>query len=230
MKAVILCGGFGSRLRNVIGETQKAIAEVDGKPFLHIVIDRLISAGLNELIFCTHYQSDQVETALAAFGENLAQRATIVREEDPLGTGGAILNAINVLEIKGGFIALNSDTYVLADAYRLASESTAPTLIVREVEDCARYGAVRHDASGIVLEMTEKGVEGPGCISMGIYNFHTDDLARFSVRPCSMEKDILPRLIHNGELRAIRYAGDFVDIGTPQSLASIREMNFNSAQ
>jgi NDP-sugar pyrophosphorylase family protein len=227
MKAIILCGGFGSRLRNVIGETQKAIAEVDGKPFLHIVIKKLLSAGLSELIFCTHYQSEQVESALAELGGDVARQATILREQEPMGTGGAILNAIQVLGMCGDFIALNADTYVMAEAYRLARESTPPALIVREVEDCARFGSVSFDDSGKVLEMNEKGVTGPGFISMGIYHFHTDDLDGFPAVACSMEKDILPQLVERGELMVRRYSGDFIDIGTPQSLASIREMNFN---
>ena len=228
MKAMILCGGFGSRLRGVIGETQKAVAEVDGRPFLYIVVERLRTAGFDELIFCTHYQSDQVERALDELGGDVARKAVVLREQEPMGTGGAILNAINVLRLQGDFIALNSDTYVMDAAYRLARESVPPALIVREVEDCARFGAVRLDDSNSVLEMTEKGVTGPGFISMGIYHLHTDDLVRFPVQQCSMEKDIFPQLIENGQLRALRYSGDFVDIGTPQSLASIREMNFNN--
>jgi len=228
MKAIILCGGFGSRLRNVIGETQKAVAEVNGKPFLHIVINKLISAGLSELIFCTHYQAEQVEMALATFGGEVAQQAAVLRELEPMGTGGAILNAIKVLGVSGDFIALNSDTYVIIEAYRLARQSTSPTLIVREVEDCARYGTVRLDDSDQVLGFTEKGVAGPGHISMGIYHFHTDHLARFPTIACSMEKDILPKLVENRQLRACRYSGDFIDIGTPQSLASFRKMNLNS--
>ena len=229
MKAIILCGGFGSRLRTVIGETQKAVAEVDGKPFLHIVIEKLVSAGLSELIFCTHYQSEQVELALAALDEDAARQAVVLREEEPMGTGGAILNAIRGLRLQGDFIALNADTYVMAEAYRLARESPPPALIVREVEDCARFGSVSFDDSAKVLEMNEKGVTGPGFISMGIYHFHTDDLDGFPTVPCSLEKDILPQLVNRGQLRVRQYSGDFVDIGTPQSLASIREMNFNRA-
>jgi NDP-sugar pyrophosphorylase family protein len=78
--------------------------------------------------------------------------------------------------------------------------------------------------------MSEKGVVGPGHISMGIYHFHTHDLNRFPVKPCSMEKDILPQLIESGQIKAIRYFGDFIDIGTPESLSSIREMHFNTAR
>lgn len=230
MKAIILCGGFGTRLRNVIGEMQKAVAEVDGKPFLHIVIENLVSAGLSEMIFCTHYQSEQVELALAALDENVTSRVVVLREQEPMGTGGAILNAIHVLGFHGDFIALNSDTYVLAEAYRLARVSPSPLVVVREVDDCFRYGAVRFDESNKVLEMNEKGVVGPGHISMGIYHFHTDDLARFPVKPCSMEKDILPQLIEGGQIKAIRYFGDFIDIGIPESLSSIREMHFNTAR
>ena len=228
MKAIILCGGFGSRLRNVIGETQKAVVEVDGKPFLHIVIDGLASTGFNELIFCTHYQSEQVEQALIKAGGVIAQKAVVLREKEPMGTGGAILSAIDTLRLHGDFIALNADTYVMPKAYQLARESVPPALIVREVEDCARYGAIRFDHSCSILEMTEKGVTGPGFISMGIYHFHTDQLTGFPISACSMEKEILPQLIERRQLKGVRYSGDFIDIGTPESLATMRKKGFNT--
>jgi NDP-sugar pyrophosphorylase family protein len=229
MKAFILCGGFGTRLRSVIGETQKAVAEVDGKPFLMLVIERLVAAGLDELVFCTHYLSEQIERTLQDH-ENAAVRSSVVlREEKPLGTGGAVLNAVHSLGCTEDFIVLNADTYVDSEAYGLASRSSSPAIVVRDVSDCMRYGAVRIEESGMVSELCEKGVSGPGCISMGIYRLNPADLPDTGIVPCSMEKDILPRLVASGRLKAIRYTGDFIDIGTPESLAMIRQKGFTSA-
>jgi len=222
LKGFVLCGGFGTRLREVIGPTQKAVAEVDGKPFLHFVLDQLHKAGCDDLVLCTHYQSEQVEDALATFKGNSSVQAMIIREPQPLGTGGAILNAIAVSGYRGDFIALNADTYVSANAYQLALQAVAPALVVTEVDDCARYGAVRLDTGNHILEMTEKGIAGPGNISLGIYRFHTDDMVGFPNQTCSMEKDILPRLIQARKLKACRYTGPFIDIGTPESLSKIK--------
>lgn len=219
-----MCGGFGTRLRNVIGATQKAVAAIDGKPFLHFVLDQLYQAGCDELVLCTHYQSEQVEEALAAFNGQAPGQALVIREEQPLGTGGAILNALAVSGYRGDFIALNADTYVSARAYELALQTPAPALVVTEVGDCSRYGAVRLDGASHVLEMTEKGITGPGNISLGIYRLHTDDLAEFPNQVCSMEKDILPALIQARKLKAVRYTGPFIDIGTPESLDEIKKI------
>lgn len=224
MKGFVLCGGFGTRLRDVIGATQKAVAEIDGKPFLHFVLDQLYQAGCTDLVLCTHYQSEQVEAAVVTFREQHSCTVTVIREQLPLGTGGAILNAIEVTGYTGDFIALNADTYVLAQAYQLALKAPAPALIVTEIDDCARYGAVKLGEDRQILAMTEKGIAGPGNISLGIYRFHTSDLDGIPNQACSLESDILPKLIHANRLKAYQYSGPFIDIGTPESLEQIKKI------
>jgi NDP-sugar pyrophosphorylase family protein len=222
MRAFILCGGLGTRLRGVIGDTQKAVAEVSGRPFLAYVVDELASAGIDDLVFCTHFHSDQVEGALAALPPNKARRTLTVREPEPLGTGGAIINAIAASEHAGPLIALNADTFIESAGYATAARAKAPFLLVTPVEDCERYGAVKMDASGRVIQITEKGQKGPGLISAGVYGFSTEHLAGFPAGPLSMERDIIPTFISASRLHADRYEGAFLDIGTPESLQQIR--------
>ena len=224
MKAVILCGGFGTRLRDVIGDTQKAVAEVRGKPFLHVVIEQLRIAGFEHFVFCTHFQSEQVEIALKKTDSSEATEFIFVREKEPLGTGGAILNAIDEAGLCGDFIALNADTFVDAEAYRLAKDAETASLVVRHVDDCERYGAIHVTQDNKVDAIIEKGFKGSGFISMGIYRLNTGDLKDFSIQNYSMENDILPQLIQRNKLSAIFYNGPFIDIGTPQSLAEIRNL------
>jgi len=224
MRALILCGGFGTRLRSVIGETQKAVADVDGKPFLHVIVKLLKQAGITRMVFCTHYHSEQVQQAISILND-VELEIKFVDEISPLGTGGAVLNAIDTEKIEGEFIVLNADTYVSVDAYRDIAQSLPPAIVVSYAEDCSRYGAVKLNEQGLVTGLVEKGVVGSGSISMGIYKFDSYDLKAISRGACSLEKDILPFIISCKKLKAINYSGPFVDIGTPQSLATMRKMN-----
>ncbi len=224
MKVFILCGGFGTRLRPVIGESQKAVAEVAGRPFLEFVVGALVRAGLRDLVFCTHYQSSQVEQVVERLRGDPGLRLEVVREPRPLGTGGAVVHAMRSLEYRGRLLALNADTYLDAEAYRAAAASEPPSLVVTRVDDCMRYGAVQVDASMLVTALKEKGTPGPGWISAGVYGLDSDTLGGFMNQELSMEKDVLPRLVSARRLRAVVYEGPFVDIGTPESLQSMRAM------
>jgi D-glycero-alpha-D-manno-heptose 1-phosphate guanylyltransferase len=223
MKALILCGGMGTRLRSEIGASQKAVADVDGRPFLYYVIEQLARAGLRDLVFCTHYQSGQVEQFVASLPADPDRQVAIVREPTAMGTGGALLHALAELHYDGPFIALNADTYLDAAAYRAAAETAAPAIIVTAIDDCERYGSIQLDDAQRVVAIVEKGKLGPGLISAGVYGLHADQLRRFPVAPLSMEKDIIPSLIADQRLVAHVYEGPFLDIGTPDSLKFIRE-------
>ena len=223
MKALILCGGLGTRLRSVIGPSQKAVADIDGRPFLAFVIEQLAKAGIHDLVFCTHYQSEQVESVVANLPADPARKVEVVREPSAMGTGGAVLHALSQLRYEGPFIALNADTYLDASAYRAAAEAAPPTLVVTPIDDCERYGAVQLGEERQVQAITEKGKTGPGLISAGVYGLHTRHLTDFPVATLSMEQDIIPTLISQKLLTAQVYEGPFLDIGTPDSLKFIRE-------
>ncbi|MFL9886084.1 sugar phosphate nucleotidyltransferase [Paraburkholderia agricolaris] len=223
MKALILCGGLGSRLRSVIGASQKAVVDIDGRPFLYYVIEQLAKAGIRDLVFCTHFQSEQVESVVADLPADPARNVAIVREPSAMGTGGAVLYALSQLQYEGPFIALNADTYLDASAYQSAAEAAPPVIVVTPIDDCERYGAVQMDENRQVQAVTEKGKIGPGLISAGVYGLHTRHLTTFPVETLSMEQDIIPALISQQLLTAQVYEGPFLDIGTPDSLKFIRE-------
>jgi D-glycero-alpha-D-manno-heptose 1-phosphate guanylyltransferase len=223
MKALILCGGLGSRLRSVIGASQKAVVDIDGRPFLYYVIEELAKAGIQDLVFCTHFQSEQVESVVAELPADSARKVAIVREPSAMGTGGAILYALSQIQYEGPFIALNADTYLHARAYQSAMNATPPVIVVTPIDDCERYGAVQLNDQNVVEAVTEKGKTGPGLISAGVYGLHTSHLSAFAVEKLSMEQDIIPALISQKLLTAQVYEGPFLDIGTPDSLKFIRE-------
>ncbi|ALK30629.1 sugar phosphate nucleotidyltransferase [Burkholderia plantarii] len=230
MKALILCGGLGTRLRSEIGVLQKAVADVNGHPFLYYVIEQLAQAGLKDLVFCTCYQAEQVEQFVASLPADPARRVAIVREPVAMGTGGGLIHAISTLRYEGAFIALNADTYLDAKAYRSAACAQPPSIVVTPVDDCGRYGAVQIDDTQRVIAVEEKGKIGPGLISAGVYGLHTRYLRAFPDAPLSMEEHIIPALISGQSLVATRYNGPFLDIGTPDSLKFIREHGVQKLQ
>ncbi len=230
MKAFILCGGFGTRLRATIGNAQKAVTEVSGEPFLWNVIDQLALAGLTDLVFCSHFQSQQVEQALARYTGHSQLTMQVVRESAPLGTAGAVIHAIASTAYGGPLLVLNGDTYLAAEGYHAAAQAAAPAILVTAVDDCARYGAIRIDSAGRVLGLIEKGVSGPGLISAGVYKLDRGHLPVYASGPLSIEKEVIPPLISQGILNVARYQGPFIDIGTPESLKQIRSVGVKGIQ
>ncbi|WP_027589428.1 sugar phosphate nucleotidyltransferase [Pseudomonas sp. RL] len=222
MQAYILCGGFGTRLQSVLQGGQKAAADIDGRPFLSLLLHQLQAAGVTQAVLCAHYRADQLAQLLPTLAGDSGLALDLVVEEQPMGTGGAVLNALREVPPIGRFLVLNADTYLDQRAYRLALAVGPAALVAVQVADRTRYGSVRYDAEFLLQALDEKNQSGPGYVNAGVYAFPEQALARFPVKPCSMEKELLPALIQGGQLIACEYSGPFVDIGTPESLNAFR--------
>lgn len=218
MRAYVLCGGFGTRLRSVTGGGQKALVQVHGEPFLAQVLSKLAAAGIAEVVLCAHYRADQLEEQLEALSRHSCLPLRMVVEPTPLGTGGALLNALRELPPEGRFLVVNADTFLDPEAYRLAATAEGDALVAVWVEDRARYGSIEIDARGRLQALREKGIQGRGLINAGVYAFTCGALDNSEVRACSMEQDLLPGLLQGEGVEVLEYAGRFIDIGTPESL------------
>ncbi|SDP99754.1 sugar phosphate nucleotidyltransferase [Ectopseudomonas guguanensis] len=217
MRAYVLCGGFGTRLRSVT-DTQKALVPVHGEPFLARVLRQLARAGISEAVLCAHYRAEQVAEQLAALAHDAGLRLTLVVEATAMGTGGALLNALREQPAPGRYLVLNADTFLDAEGYRLMVQGQGNALLGVQVDDRSRYGSLEVDAAGRLLALREKGREGPGLINAGVYAFTCETFASATVRACSMEQELLPELLAREAVGVIEYGGRFIDIGTPQSL------------
>jgi D-glycero-alpha-D-manno-heptose 1-phosphate guanylyltransferase len=217
MRAYVLCGGFGTRLRSVT-DTQKALVPVHGEPFLARVLRQLARAGISEAVLCAHYRAEQVAEQLAALAHDAGLRLTLVVEPTAMGTGGALLNALREQPAPGRYLVLNADTFLDAEGYRLMVQGQGNALLGVQVDDRSRYGSLEVDAAGRLLALREKGPEGPGLINAGVYAFTCETFASATVRACSMEQELLPELLAREAVGVIEYGGRFIDIGTPQSL------------
>lgn len=222
MNAYILCGGFGTRLRSVINDTQKAVVDIHGRPFLALVLAQLREAGVSRGVLCAHYRADQLAVLLPSLEAESGLPLQLVIEETPLGTGGAVLNALLQVPPEGRYLVLNADTFLDPCAYRLALDSERDVLVGVQVEDRSRYGSLDCSALGEVLGFEEKSQAGPGLINAGVYGFTAGALENMPVASCSMEHDLLPSLMRQHRLYVCEYSGAFVDIGTPDSLDAFK--------
>lgn len=222
MHAYILCGGFGTRLRTVIKDTQKAVADIHGRPFLALVLRQLREAGITRGVLCAHYRADQLAALLPSLEDESGLALQLVVEETPLGTGGAVLNALLQVPPGGRYLVINADTFLDSSAYRLASAAENEVLVGVQVEDRSRYGSLCRSVQGEILGFEEKGHVGSGWVSAGVYGFTADALDGMPITSCSMEHDLLPSLIRQHRLYICEYRGAFVDIGTPDSLNAFK--------
>tara|TARA_R110000764_G_scaffold88180_6_gene169210 strand:+ start:258 stop:953 length:696 start_codon:yes stop_codon:yes gene_type:complete len=230
MRAYVLCGGLGTRLREVTKGGQKAMVDVHGEPFLLLLLRQLKAAGIEHAVLCAGYRADQLSTLLADLSQRAQLSLDLVIESQPLGTGGALLNALQQWPADEPYLVLNADTYLAHDAFCLSSDGVSSLILGVDVADRRRYGSLRIGDNGQVLGLLEKGESGPGLVNAGVYCFAAAAMAGEQLRSCSMELDLLPGLIARGALRVVTYAGSFIDIGTPDALAAFKASPDWSAQ
>ena len=213
----ILAGGLGTRLRPAIGDRQKVVAAVEGRPFLAILLDQVAAAGFRDVVLCVGHRADEVEAALGASHGPLRLRYS--REAEPLGTGGALRLALPLLD-GPELLVMNGDSFCevdLAAAWTWhRAHGAEATLVAVEVSDASRYGRVEMDAADRVRRFTEKQEDGrPGWINAGIYLLASRLVAALPAgRALSLERDVLPGWT-GGALYGYRVRGRFIDIGTP---------------
>jgi D-glycero-alpha-D-manno-heptose 1-phosphate guanylyltransferase len=222
-QVLILAGGLGTRLRSVVSDRPKVLAEVAGRPFITFLLDRLGQAGFRAVTLLTGYKGEMVEEQLGFNYQGLQLGYSV--EETPLGTGGAIRAAARVIACDQ-LLVLNGDTYFDVD-YRALVEQATPgsdLMACRQVADVGRYGAVQLDATGRVKALAEKGAEGPGLINGGIYVLHREAIAARPEAAFSIESIYFPERLASGHLRGTAYEDSFIDIGLPDDLQRAASM------
>ncbi len=218
LRAVILAGGLGTRLRPVVSHVPKTMAPVGQRPFLSYLLDWLQDQGIRRVLLCTGYLGEQIE---ACYGSGYGRISlSYCREEKPMGTGGALALASGLID-SAHLLVLNGDSFCQVDLghfleWHLGKGACASLVTVRR-PDAGRYGRVSFSRSGRVTAFEEKQQQNiPGWINGGIYLFRSRAIAELERKgPFSIEYDLLPSLLARG-LFAFRSRGGFIDIGTPE--------------
>lgn len=217
MKMLVLAGGFGTRLQSVVTDVPKALAPVGDLSFLHLQIEHWIDQGLQSFVFLLHHQAGLIVNFLESEKKNLLKGCSVqwVTEPTPLGTGGAVANAVQKLHLSGDFLLTNADTW-LGSGFQTVAQSAAPVLAVLHMRDASRYGQVQFDGKFHVTTFSEKGHHlGSGWINAGLCHLHSDFFSDWNGLPFSLERVLLPQLAGSGALTASKLQTDFIDIGIP---------------
>ncbi|EIZ1171835.1 nucleotidyltransferase family protein [Vibrio vulnificus] len=213
-EAVILAGGKGTRLKSVSGNIPKPMIDINGKPFLYIIMQQLEMLGCVKIVLSLGYQSDYIVKRVSE-DKPVACSVEYSIEEFPLGTGGAIKLAANKIE-SDKFLVLNGDTYSELDFRDMLNVSSTYDLTISgiRVEDASRYGTLNIDEYGNVIGMNEKGIKGGGVVNSGSYVIAKEDILSFPREVFSFEEDYISS-ISNGFFAYIS-DGYFIDIGIPE--------------
>ena len=219
--AVILCGGQGQRLRPVLRDRPKPLAEVGGRPFLEWLLLALRTAGVRHSVLATGYMGEAIERALGN-GRRFDLELTYSHEPEPLGTAGALRLAAGHAR-SSPVLVLNGDSYCRFQLDRMLAvhreRHAAATLWLQREADAGRFGSVEVDGDGKIVRFLEKADDPAALISCGVYLVERAVIDTIPTgRAVSLERDVFPGLAGH-DLYGVVGSGTFLDIGTPQALA-----------
>jgi D-glycero-alpha-D-manno-heptose 1-phosphate guanylyltransferase len=224
MEAIVLAGGFGTRLRALVPDTPKPMAPVAGKPFLEILLQTLAQKGFKRVALSLGFLAHKVTEH---FGVRFAgMDLHYVVEDQPLGTGGAVRLALASC-LQDHVFVFNGDTFLDLEVHAVEAAWQAdkrPIIVARHVPDTARYGRLLTEAER-VTGFAEKGASGPGLINAGCYVFARDQLDSFALhRNFSLETDYLVHAVQQTAFNAFVTKGLFIDIGVPEDYFKAQAM------
>ena len=229
--AIVLCGGAGLRLRSVTGDAPKSLAKIGGRPFLEILLNQLRRHGFRRTILAVGYQRDLIRSHFGdrAYGLTLAYSI----ESTPLGTGGALRKAVQLVESDSTLI-MNGDSYTDADLAAFAADFCSAevdlSMLVTPADGRVDCGLVSVDSTGRVLGFKEKeGTLGARYVNAGIYMATRSILWDVPTGlQVSLEAELFPRWLKEGKrIRAFGHAGNCIDIGTPERYQNAQDILAN---
>lgn len=219
-EAIVLAGGFGTRLAHVVSDVPKPMAPVCGKPFLQYILDDLAKKGVCRVILAVGYKKECIENH---FGPSYGGMELVYSPEDkPLFTGGAIRQAMNHVNGERAYV-VNGDTYfdVDFDAMQMLHEQTGAVLTIaaKPMRDFDRYGTVEMDESRRIIAFREKQPCAEGEINGGIYLLEKAEMTAISEEKFSFENAYMEACVTDKAMYAFRSDGYFIDIGVPEDYA-----------
>ena len=172
-EAVVLMGGFGTRLKSITGDTPKPMIEVADKPFVYHLLERLEKAGCKKIILSLHYRAEHIKKKIIK-DSPVGCELFFAIEDSPRGTGGGIKLAAECIT-EESFIAINGDTYCGIDYSNFFKSSKSSELVISAIklQNTERYGAIDYNSDGYLTSITEKGISRPGFINSGNYLIKT---------------------------------------------------------
>lgn len=225
-EVIILAGGLGTRLRDVVKDVPKCMAPVAGKPFLWYLLQYLSRYDVEKVVLSVGYLRDVIIDWVDEHGGDFPFGIEYAIETEPLGTGGAIKRALGLCR-HSDVIVMNGDTFFHADLdevygmHRLYPASI--TLALKPMQHFSRYGNVRVD-NGLIVAFEEKKPCDSGLINGGVYVINRlEDVFDGLPDKFSFETEVLQPQCRLGNLYGIVQNGYFIDIGIPEDYERAKE-------
>ncbi|OLY85088.1 Mannose-1-phosphate guanyltransferase [Smittium mucronatum] len=223
MKALILVGGFGTRLRPLTLSIPKPLVEFANKPMILHQIEALVKVGVTDVVLAVNYKPEVMASVLKKYEEKFGITITFSVEEEPLGTAGPLALAAHILgKDNDPFFVLNADVtcdYPFKQMLEFHNAHGAEgTILATKVEEPSKYGViVTEENSPKIKCFVEKPIEFVGNrINAGIYLFNPAILSRIQLRPTSIEKEIFPEMADDEQLYTFDLEGYWMDVGQPK--------------
>lgn len=225
-EAIILAGGFGTRLQGVVKDVPKPMAPVNGRPFLTYILDYLIEYQYNKVILSVGYLHEKIEEYFGHQYKSLEIDYAV--ETEPLGTGGGIAYAMSKCQTNN-VLVINGDTMFkvnLTEFEQFFAESNSLlSIVLREVDDVSRYGSVTIGNNNLIILFSEKGISsGRGFINGGVYMINRTLFDKYpQPKKFSFEKDLMEKYYTQEQFFAMPSNGYFIDIGIPEDYARAQQ-------
>jgi len=229
MKALILAGGFGTRLAHIISDVPKPMAPIAGVPFLEYLISHLRNSGVDSVIMLTGYLSSVISDHFGD-GTRFGIPIDYQVEKEPLGTGGAVALALRERFPEGeSVLVVNGDTFFDFDLQcflEFQGKRSAPLVVgLKLMESADRYGSVLLQGSRISAFKEKAPGQGEGYINGGVYILDSRILSYCPLsQGFSFEGRVIPAALKAGAIEGIPFGGRFIDIGIPEDYGSAQEL------
>ena len=224
MKAIILAGGLGTRLASVTSNIPKPMAPIGSRPFLEYLLNDLVEQGTEQAVLAVSYKWEVIQGHFGDSWRGMPLNYSV--EAQPLGTGGAIRQALESLT-DDDVLVLNGDTLFRADLASMENThrngGARLSIALKQVADSGRFGRVDVSAAGVITRFLEKSTGGPGWINGGIYMLKRELFTDFPMPArFSFELDLVEPNIARIQPRAFQSDAYFIDMGIPEDYARAR--------
>ena len=227
-QCVILVGGKGSRLGEITAKFPKPMLEVNDEPFLFYLIKQAKSFGFKKILLLAGHASEQIENYINNLKlDNIS--IDIKKEQTPLGTGGALVNAYNYLDNE--FFLMNGDSIIEGNwlsINKFLDDSNDIAIALVKMKDCRRYGTVSLKDNKVTDFIEKNNSCDDGLINGGVYFIKKKILKGLRIENLSFENDILPLHVKKKKVSGKEIKGFFIDIGIPESLEEARQVDWKN--
>lgn len=222
---LLLAGGFGTRLSSVVKDVPKPLAPIHGRPFLAYLLENYHRQGVSQFVFLVHHKADLMKAFVVAEIQQGVLKGCdvkLIEEQQPMGTGGAVKEALKELPGVEQFLVANADTYLSVGIAKLLN-TEFPAIAAIWQENTTRYGSLKTEGTYITQFIEKSADAGAGWINAGLYRLHSNLFKDMPDGPFSIENTLFPSLLQQKSLKFVAIDGDFIDIGIPEDYEKCKE-------